>query len=102
MNYTNKIVEGFQRIMYSIVFSKEALKSSTKIPKNYLEVILKKIKTLAKDPYNSTLNIKMLQHSRQIYRLRVGDYRVIYEIDNEKYIIHIIKIGTRGGIYDSY
>ena len=88
--------------MYSIVFSKEALKSLTKIPQNYKEIILGKITILRKDPHNSSLNIKRLIYPHPTFRLRVGDYRVIYRIENKKLTIHIIKIGTRGAVYDSY
>lgn len=84
--------------MYGIEFSKQAIKDLQRIPKNYAEIILKKIKLLALDKNNKQLNIKKLK-GLEAYRLRVGEYRVIYEISNKKLVITIIKIQTRGNVY---
>lgn len=40
-----------------------------------------------------------MQGYRGYYRLRVGDYRVIYTIDNGHYIVCVVDIGNRGDIY---
>ncbi len=70
------------------------------IPKNYSDLIRKKLLTLAENPYNINNNIKRLKTKEETYRLRVGDYRVIYEIINDLLIIEIIKIKPRGNAYD--
>ena len=41
----------------------------------------------------------MKGYEGNIYRLRVGDFRIIYEIFDDKVLIFIIKIGSRGDIY---
>ncbi|NLY44763.1 MAG: type II toxin-antitoxin system RelE/ParE family toxin [Tissierella sp.] len=46
-------------------------------------------------------DIKRLVGQDGLYRLRVGDYRVIYSIDYNKVIIIILNIGNRGEIYNS-
>jgi len=47
-------------------------------------------------------NIKVLQGYENFYRLRVGDYRVIYRIDDNELIIIVLKIGSRGDIYKEF
>ncbi|WP_448190523.1 type II toxin-antitoxin system RelE family toxin [Azospirillum sp. sgz301742] len=44
-------------------------------------------------------NVKALK-GRSGFRLRVGDWRVVYEIDNGVLVLIVIEIGPRGGIYD--
>ncbi len=84
--------------MYEVEFNKQAIKDLKRISKNYATLIFEKIKILAKDPSNKALNIKKLK-GIEGYRLKVGEYRVIYEIENNRLIINIIKIQSRGSVY---
>ena len=84
--------------MYKILFSSQAVKTIQKLPHNKALLIREKINLLAADPYNPNLNSKKL-HGRAGYRIRVGDWRIIYELKNEELIIIIIKIDSRGDIY---
>jgi len=62
--------------------------------------ILNKIKVLSADPEILANNIKKLKGMYQDYnRLRVGDYRVIYSREKERFLIIIIRIGHRKEIY---
>lgn len=56
-----------------------------------------KIAQYAADPASQANNVKKLQ-GRDGYRLRVGDWRVIFDEDGN--VIAILEIGPRGGIYD--
>jgi len=62
------------------------------------ELIRQKLDDLAVDPYASHSNATKLKKYSG-YRLRVGDWRVIYEVDGDQLIILVLKIGPRGGIY---
>jgi mRNA interferase RelE/StbE len=63
------------------------------------ERILAAIKLLAENPEAKT-NVKRLNnHALAIYRLRVGDYRVLYDKDDGLRIIDVIDIGHRKNIY---
>lgn len=84
--------------MYKIVFTKNAYKSFRRIPKNVVDRIRKKLDQIAKDPYTKRSNVTKLQN-RQGYRLRVGDWRVIYDIRTDELIILVLKVGSRGEIY---
>ncbi len=70
------------------------------MPVNYSKKILEKIKVLAQNPYLENNNVKRLKTSDEVFRLRIGDYRVLYEIANKKLLISVIKIQTRGNVYD--
>lgn len=84
--------------MYSIEFTKQAAKDITRIPKNQSINIIDRIKKLADNPYSKELDVKKL-NGIEGYRLRVGTYRVIYEIHNKKLIVSVIKIQSRGNVY---
>jgi mRNA interferase RelE/StbE len=79
---------------YKIVIEKKAVKFLSKQPKSQQERILKAISLL---PDNG--NIKPLKGYLGYFRLRVGDYRIIYSIDDNVYKICVVKIGNRGDVY---
>ena len=85
--------------MYSVTFTKEALKTLRRIPKNVANLIREKIDTLAVDPYAPHNNVTKLV-GRPGYRLRVGDWRVIYDLQDEQLVMLVIKIGPRGEVYE--
>ena len=84
--------------MYQIVFTKQVYKSLRRIPKNVVYRLRKKLDQIAKDPYATHTNVIRLQN-RSGYRLRVGDWRVIYDIRKEELVILVLKVGSRGEIY---
>ncbi|MFH2025393.1 MAG: type II toxin-antitoxin system RelE/ParE family toxin [bacterium] len=86
--------------MYSVEFLKEAVEELSNIDPIWQKHILNKIKILSADPKYLANNIKKLKGKYQeYYRLRVGDYRVIYSQENDRLIILIIRIGHRKEIY---
>ena len=58
----------------------------------------KRLDQIAKDPYAQYANVTKLPN-RTGYRLRVGDWRVIYDIQEDELIILVLKVGSRGDIY---
>jgi len=82
----------------NITLSKSALKFLRKCPKNIRIILEEKIETLANKPRTLANNIKKIKGSPDLYRLRVGDYRILYNENGD--ILNIIKIGTRSNIYD--
>lgn len=78
-------------------YSKEAGKALRKMGSQEADRIFTKIEQLAKDPASLANNIKALKGS-DLFRLRVGDYRVIYSDSLE--VLHIIRVGHRREIYD--
>ena len=84
--------------MYKISFTKQAYRALHRMPKNTSGLILEKVELIAADPYAQHNNVTKLQN-RSGYRLRVGDWRVIYETQDDQLIILVLKIGSRGDIY---
>ena len=84
--------------MYEICFKPLALKTLLKLPKNQALLIRNKIDALRINPYAKNNNVKKLQEVEG-YRLRVGDWRIIYHIDDGALKILVIKVATRGEIY---
>jgi mRNA interferase RelE/StbE len=61
--------------------------------------LLDAFRFLSLNPFSEILHIKKLKGAPGLYRLRVGDYRIIYEVDRDTVIITIIKIGHRREVY---
>lgn len=83
--------------MYQIVIKKKAKKFIDKLPLNERKRIVSAIEQLP-----NREDIKKLKGHDNMLRLRVGSYRVIYSINNGKYIIYVIDVGNRGEIYNRY
>ncbi|MBI5162439.1 MAG: type II toxin-antitoxin system RelE/ParE family toxin [Magnetospirillum sp.] len=84
--------------MHAVEYSKQATKALRRMPANIAATIRDKVLRIAEDPYAPHANATKLQN-RDGYRLRVGDWRVVYRIDNGKLILLVVDIGPRGGIY---
>ena len=84
--------------MYTIEYSKQATRTLRLLPLNTANLIRAKLVDLAQDPLATNNNVKKL--SGQVgYRLRVGDWRVLYVLDQGKLIVYVSAIGARGGVY---
>jgi mRNA interferase RelE/StbE len=82
---------------YSIQISKSVQKQIDDLPNAMKGRILEKIKGLEIEPCPS--GIVKLKNSEQEYRLRIGDYRVLYEIDDAKQTILILQCKHRREVY---
>lgn len=84
--------------MYQLNITRPALKVLRRIPANTAALIRQKLDNLAQNPYAPNANVKKLT-SRPGYRLRVGEWRVIYTVHDDVLEILVIKIGPRGEVY---
>jgi mRNA interferase RelE/StbE len=85
--------------MYRVVFSKQADRVLRKMPRTISSLIRSKIDMVAADPYGQYNNVTKLA-GRDGYRLRVGDWRVLYELQDEQLILMVVRIGPRGSVYE--
>ena len=82
---------------YSIKFKKSVEKEIRKLPKEMVGRIIAAIEALEEEP-RPKQSIK-LRDTERTYRLRVGDYRVIYQIDDEQKEITVFHIRHRKDVY---
>ena len=80
-----------------IQYSRRSVKYLRTLAKNVRTTIKSKIMILADTPEKLANNITKIQGEEDLYRLRVGDYRIIYTDMLE--ILNIEHIGPRGGVY---
>ena len=81
---------------YTILIERYALKQIMKLDKKVIPLIKTAIASLAHNPRPH--GYKKLK-GEDAYRIRVGNYRVIYEIDNGKIIVTVVSVGHRKDIY---
>jgi mRNA interferase RelE/StbE len=83
--------------MKSVSYSKAAIKTLRRMPRNVADLIRSKIEAYAEDPVSQANNVKALK-GREGYRLRVGEWRVI--MDDQGNVLAILDIGPLGSVYD--
>ena len=84
-------------MLYSVEFRPAVLKSLKKLPMRDLQRIKKKLETLAKNlPDPATTKMK---GDNPFHKVRMGDYRIIYEIHDDVLVILVVKIGHRKDVY---
>ena len=84
--------------MKMITYSKDAIKTLRRLPKNVSALIVSKIELFASDPPALANNLRALSGRPGEFRLRVGDWRVILTEAGE--VVAVIKIGPRGSVYE--
>ena len=83
--------------MYKILLKKRAKKFIDKMPMNEKRRVVAAIERLPQGE-----DIKRLQGYDGLMRLRVGEYRIIYTVDNGELVVYVIDAGNRGQIYNRY
>jgi mRNA interferase RelE/StbE len=82
---------------YSIVLSKRAEKQLDKLSDKIVQPVTDKIADLGNNPRPA--GYKKLK-GRNGYRVRVGDYRIIYDIYNQELVVDVITLGHRKDVYE--
>ena len=86
--------------MYEIVFTRNAERYYNRLDNNTASRINRAIDLISQNPtYNQNRNIKKLSGRDREYSYRVGQYRIIYQVDEDLQICNILSIGPRGNVY---
>jgi len=86
---------------YNVVFRKSASRQLRKLPADVIKRIAGRIDQLENNPFPHGFEQLKVYRDPPIYRMRVGDYRVLYTVDSSTYTITIHGIGHRREIYRS-
>ncbi len=81
---------------YSIELVRSIRKDLRRIARKEVPKILKAIQSLADDPRPASS--KKLTNE-ELYRIRIGNYRLLYEINDERLIVLVVKVGHRKDVY---
>lgn len=89
---------------YKIVFTSSAEKAYSKLPADLQDRIYEKINELSEDPKPNGY-IKMNSFDlpglkiKPLYRIRIGDYRVVYAIQDKELLVTVVKVSHRNNVY---
>ncbi|OAV68885.1 Toxin RelG [Bacteroidales bacterium Barb6] len=83
--------------MYKVIFSRKAEKTLNKLPNDYYRLVKKHVSSLEQNP--RPFGYCKLFGSDNKYRIRIGDYRVIYSIKDDILTVKVIEIDHRSNIY---
>ena len=81
---------------YKLLFKKSVARDLRKIPPKDVVAILRRIDALADNP--RAPGCKKLAGA-EFYRVRIGDYRVIYEVRDRELVVHIVRVAHRARAY---
>jgi mRNA interferase RelE/StbE len=84
--------------LYNIEWKRSAARELRKLPREAVLRILQAVEQLAPEPYPH--GVPKLVGSERTYRIRVGDYRVVYNVVSSTLIIQIVRVGHRREVYD--
>ena len=94
------LTKSGQSLAWTVKFSTRAVKSLKRIDRPNQELILKFMtEKVANQPDPVSLAKKLSGNLGDFYRFRLGDYRIVCEVQNQELIILILQIGHRQNIY---
>jgi mRNA interferase RelE/StbE len=86
-------------VKYAFRWRERAVRQLRAIPQPAALTILRALAPLGDDPRRPDANVNKLTGYQDRYRLRVGDYRVIYDVTDKELIILVVGVGHRREIY---
>ena len=81
--------------MYRVVFTQRALKDLERIDQKLASKLAAKLKEYAREPLKHAR--KLINPKLGTYRFRIGDYRVVFDIESEEVVV--LRVGHRRDIY---
>ena len=81
---------------YRIEIKKSAVKEIESLPRQEIKAILERISALADNPRPH--DSKKLSHENK-YRIRSGNYRIVYNIEDQILFVYVVKVGHRKDVY---
>jgi mRNA interferase RelE/StbE len=82
---------------YSVTFARSARKELQALERPLALRILSAVESLADDPRPS--GCRKIRGSKALWRIRIGDYRVVYSVDDTREVVDIVAVRHRGDAY---
>lgn len=85
---------------WQVIIHRKAEKTLKRLHGEMLERIRDAVRSLAEDP--RPIGYKKMSGYDNLYRIRVGDWRIIYAIEDDRLIVLVLEVAPRSGIYRNY
>jgi mRNA interferase RelE/StbE len=82
---------------YKLVTARSFEKDLRKLPDDVLKRVVTKVKPLANEPFPE--GVRKPEGEENLYRLRVGDFRVIYSVNKKEKVVDLIYVRNRKDVY---
>jgi mRNA interferase RelE/StbE len=82
---------------YAITFARSARRELESLDASVIRRVIFRIDGLAKEPRPS--GSRKLHGEQNLWRIRIGDYRVVYSVDDQQHIVDIVRIRHRREVY---
>lgn len=82
---------------YQIEFAPAARRQIKKLPKAAQSAIVARLEALAEHPRPP--GCKKLSGEEHLYRIRTGDYRIVYQVQDARLMVMVIRVGDRKDVY---
>ncbi len=83
--------------MYEILLARQAERDLRRLPAEIFQRVVRDLKELTQNPRPP--GCRKLTGSQNDYRVRVGDYRILYEINDEDRKVQVLRVGHRRDVY---
>jgi mRNA interferase RelE/StbE len=84
---------------YTVILERQAEKALRRLPREVFVRVDRLLLSLADDPRPA--GCKKLAGYESLYRLRVGDWRLVYSVEEDRLVVLVIEIASRGQAYRS-
>ena len=86
--------------MFDVTIAQSAQKSSKKLPEHFKRRIVELLLILRENPVPAEYyDVKKLKGIADTYRIRIGDFRIVYEISWDNTAVNVLYIGPRESAY---
>ena len=82
---------------YTVQLAPAAKRQLRKLDRSIQERVVRRLEKLEKDPRPS--GVEKMEGDESTYRIRMGEYRIVYEIQNKVLVVLVLKVGHRREVY---
>ncbi|HVN65750.1 MAG TPA: type II toxin-antitoxin system RelE/ParE family toxin [Methanomicrobiales archaeon] len=86
---------------FSVVYTSQARRDLKHLPPEIAQNCIRSISKIKEDPFSYVKKLKGTKHA-PLYSIRIGEYRAIMSIEEDRLIVFVLEIGHRSSIYRKY